>query len=184
MSKREWIKRGFALAGAALFLVTSLTLTILVIWQMHQQSRQNAKANQVKQATAGCDSAVPSPAETLPDPEVYKPAGSIKSLEKTNLIEGMGAEAKNGDCLEMKYYGTLASDGTKFDSNYDKPLAFKFRLGAGAVIVGWDQGLVGMRVGGTRRLVIPSALAYGAQAAGSIPANSDLVFVVKLVKID
>jgi FKBP-type peptidyl-prolyl cis-trans isomerase len=83
----------------------------------------------------------------------------------------------------MKYYGTLASSGTVFDQNFDKPLALQFTLGKGDVIKGWDEGLVGIKTGGTRRIVIPADKGYGAQAAGSIPANSDLVFVVKLESI-
>ena len=71
----------------------------------------------------------------------------------------------------MKYYGTLASDGTMFDENFTKKTLFQFQLGQGQVIPGWDQGLVGMKVGETRRLVIPSSLAYGPQAQGSIPAK-------------
>jgi len=83
----------------------------------------------------------------------------------------------------MKYYGTLAADGTKFDENFTNATAFAFTLGQGQVIQGWDKGLVGMKAGGMRRLVIPAAQAYGDQAQGSIPANSDLVFVVKLLRI-
>jgi peptidylprolyl isomerase len=83
----------------------------------------------------------------------------------------------------MKYYGTLATNGTKFDENFTDTTAFAFTLGQGQVIEGWDKGLVGMKAGGMRRLVIPAAEAYGSQAQGSIPANSDLVFVVKLLRI-
>jgi FKBP-type peptidyl-prolyl cis-trans isomerase len=84
----------------------------------------------------------------------------------------------------MKYYGTLAADGTLFDENYTKPSGFAFTLGSGQVIKGWDQGLVGMKVGGERRLVIPAALGYGeAGSPPKIPANADLVFVVKLLRI-
>jgi FKBP-type peptidyl-prolyl cis-trans isomerase len=105
-------------------------------------------------------------------------------LQSTDLQEGNGKAAKNGDCLVMKYYGTLASNGNKFDENFTKPEGFKFQLGAGQVIKGWDQGLQGIKVGGTRRLVLPSDLAYGSRGAGStIPPNSDLVFVVKLESI-
>ncbi|TAH33997.1 FKBP-type peptidyl-prolyl cis-trans isomerase, partial [Candidatus Saccharibacteria bacterium] len=86
-------------------------------------------------------------------------------------------------CLVMKYQGNLASDGTVFDENYTKDQSLQFTLGAGKVIKGWDEGLVGMKVGGTRRLVIPASLGYGSQSNASIPANSDLVFTVKLEQI-
>jgi peptidylprolyl isomerase len=83
----------------------------------------------------------------------------------------------------MKYYGTLASSGKVFDENYDKSTALQLQLGKGQVIPGWDQGLVGMKAGGVRRLVIPAELAYGATGQGDIPANATLVFLVKLVAI-
>jgi len=120
---------------------------------------------------------------TLDVPEAYKPTGPVTDLQSTDLTNGSGAAAKAGDCLVMKYYGTLAADGTKFDENFTNATAFAFTLGQGQVIQGWDKGLVGMKAGGMRRLVIPAAQAYGDQAQGSIPANSDLVFVVKLLRI-
>jgi len=84
----------------------------------------------------------------------------------------------------VKYYGTLAKDGKKFDENFTQPTAIQFTLGAGNVIPGWDEGLVGMKVGSVRRLAIPAAKAYGETSpSADIPANSDLVFVVKLLKI-
>lgn len=119
----------------------------------------------------------------LPIPDVYKPAGAVSALQTTDLVEGTGAPAKAGDCLYVKYYGTLASNGTKFDENFTSTSAFAFALGQGQVIEGWEKGLVGMKVGGTRRLVIPASMAYGSAAQGAIPANSDLVFVVKLLAI-
>jgi FKBP-type peptidyl-prolyl cis-trans isomerase len=85
--------------------------------------------------------------------------------------------------VQVKYFGTLAKDGTVFDENFDKPTAIHFILGQGQVIQGWDQGLVGVKIGSTVRLVLPSELAYGSQAAGSIPANSDLVFVTKVLGV-
>jgi len=76
------------------------------------------------------------------------------------------------------------STGAKFDENFTQPTGFEFIVGNGNVIPGWDQGLLGMKAGGTRRLVIPSQLAYGSTGSGStIPPNSDLVFVVKLLRI-
>jgi peptidylprolyl isomerase len=148
------------------------------------QDKHNAQATAAaQQAAANCDIQTPVQSDALSAPETYKPDGKVSELKTTDLEQGSGAAAKKGDCLVMKYQGSLASDGTVFDENYSKPQALQFSLGAGQVIQGWDQGLVGMKVGGTRRLVIPSALGYGAQGSGSIPANADLVFVVKLVKI-
>jgi len=94
---------------------------------------------------------------------------------------GTGAVAEPGDVLTVNYTGKL-QDGTVFDSSVGKT-PFQFTLGAGQVISGWDQGLIGMKEGGTRVLIIPSTLAYGAQAVGPIPANSTLVFEVQLLKV-
>jgi FKBP-type peptidyl-prolyl cis-trans isomerase len=82
-------------------------------------------------------------------------------------------KTRNGDSIAMMYKGTLL-DGTKFDSSYDSGVPFKFTLGKGQVIAGWDQGLLGMCIGEGRKLVIPSNLAYGSQRVGPIPAGSTL----------
>ncbi len=97
---------------------------------------------------------------------------------------GTGATAETGDTVTVNYVGSL-TDGTVFDASANHGTAgFTFNLGAGQVIKGWDQGIVGMKEGGKRKLVIPAALAYGEQAIGSvIPANSTLVFEVELVKV-
>ena len=99
-----------------------------------------------------------------------------------DLVVGTGATAAVGDTVNVHYIGTL-TNGTKFDSSYDRGQTFAFRIGAGQVIAGWDQGIPGMKVGGKRRLTIPPSLAYGNQAVGSIPPNSTLVFDVELVSI-
>lgn len=172
-------KRAMALIGAILFLITSAGFTILVILESGKQNNNNTAQN----ASANCQITTGVEAEILADPETYIPSAPVTSLVKEDLSPGTGQEAKPGDCLNVKYYGALASDGQKFDSNFDKPTTIKFLLGQGMVIPGWDQGLVGMKVGGTRRLVIPPELAYKDQAVAQIPANSTLVFVVKLEKI-
>lgn len=173
-------QRIFAFSGAILFFVTSIALTVVVVITMIQDG--NKKPADATAAADGCQATQAEAA--LPAPEVYKPDGTVTELAKTDLETGSGAAAKAGDCLVVKYYGTLAADGTLFDETYTKPTAFAFVLGQGSVIKGWDQGLVGLKVGGTRRLVIPPALAYGDQAQGdAIPANAALVFVVKLLRI-
>jgi len=97
---------------------------------------------------------------------------------------GQGDEAKKGDRIEVHYTGWLLLNNQKFDSSLDRNEPFKITLGAGQVIRGWDQGLVGMKVGGKRKLTIPSSLAYGQNGAGaSIPPNSDLVFEIELLRI-
>lgn len=105
-------------------------------------------------------------------------------LEVTTLTPGSGAEAAPGDLLEVNYVGTFP-DGTEFDSS-TKPgrRPFRFKLGKGTVIKGWEQGLLGMKVGEKRRLVIPPGLAYGAKGRPGIPANSTLHFEVELLAIN
>lgn len=106
-------------------------------------------------------------------------------LEITDEVVGTGAEAQAGDTVTVNYVGALL-DGTVFDASANHPETkdgFSFVLGAGRVIKGWDQGVAGMKVGGTRKLVIPADLAYGSQANGPIPANSPLVFEVQLLKV-
>ena len=104
------------------------------------------------------------------------------SLVVQDLVVGAGATAATGDVVTVNYVGTL-TNGTKFDSSYDHNQPYTFRLGAGAVIAGWDQGVVGMKVGGKRRLTIPPSLGYGSQANGPIPANSTLIFEIELLSI-
>ncbi len=99
------------------------------------------------------------------------------------LKQGEGAETKNGDALTVNYVGTL-ENGTKFDSSIDRNQPFSFTLGAGQVIQGWDQGLIGMKVGEKRKLTIPASLGYGDRNIGAIPANSTLIFEVDLLKIN
>jgi FKBP-type peptidyl-prolyl cis-trans isomerase len=99
-----------------------------------------------------------------------------------DIVVGTGATAAGGDVVTVNYVGTL-TNGTKFDSSYDSGQPYTFRIGAGQVIAGWDQGLPGMKVGGKRRLTIPPSLGYGNQAVGPIPANSTLVFEIELVSI-
>jgi len=169
-------ERVFAGFGALLFLVSTCAFTIYLI-----MSPSDDTAATTSEQTACVSNGTE---ETLEAPEVYIPAeDTVAELQSTDLTEGTGAAAKAGDCLVMKYYGTLASDGTMFDENFTDATAFAFTLGQGEVIEGWDQGLVGMKEGGMRRLVIPAALAYRDTARGSIPANSDLVFQVKLLRI-
>ncbi len=108
---------------------------------------------------------------------------TASGLKYEELEVGTGATAKSGDPVTVNYTGWL-TDGTKFDSSLDRSTPFNFTLGAGGVIAGWDEGVQGMKVGGTRLLVIPPTLGYGTQAYASIPANSTLIFEVQLVGIN
>ncbi len=107
----------------------------------------------------------------------------VSNLKIEDIVVGTGKEAQKGDTLTVNYKGTLL-DGTKFDSSYDRNEPFKFTVGAGQVIQGWDQGFAGMKVGGKRKLTIPPDLGYGARGAGAaIPPNSTLVFEVELLDV-
>lgn len=121
----------------------------------------------------------------LPKP---KPAPKVKALPSglryEDLKIGTGAAAMPGSVVRTHYTGWLARGGKKIDSSVDRGRPFEFKLGAGTVIKGWDEGLVGMKAGGKRKLLIPARLAYGERGVGSVvPPNADLVFDVELVEV-
>jgi len=114
----------------------------------------------------------------------------MSELKKNDLVVGSGAEALAGKSVSVHYTGWLHDPGQaegrgrKFDSSVDRRSPFDFRLGAGEVIRGWDEGVAGMKVGGKRTLVIPPELGYGARGAGGvIPPNATLVFDVELLAV-
>ena len=108
---------------------------------------------------------------------------TASGLKITELSVGDGAEASAGQTVVVHYRGTL-ENGKQFDASYDRVTPFSFPLGAGRVIKGWDEGVVGMKVGGKRKLVIPPDLAYGSRGAGGvIPPNATLTFEVELLDI-
>ncbi len=108
--------------------------------------------------------------------------GNVKSMIIDDIKVGEGAEVKAGDTVAVHYIGTL-QDGTEFDNSKKRGEPFTFTVGGGQVIKGWEEGLVGMKVGGQRVLVIPPDKAYGEQGIGPIPANATLVFAIELVEI-
>jgi peptidylprolyl isomerase len=100
------------------------------------------------------------------------------------IVEGTGKEAQSGQTAVVHYVGVAASNGVEFDASWNRGDTFSFRLGAGQVIAGWDQGVAGMRVGGRRRLVIPAHLGYGSRGAGGVIAPGEtLIFVVDLIEL-
>lgn len=107
---------------------------------------------------------------------------SQTGLQLLDTTRGTGETAQSGDVVTVHYVGKLA-DGTVFDSSRKRQQPFVFILGKGQVIPGWEEGVVGMQVGGVRELIIPSALAYGNQDLGVIPPNSTLYFEVELVSV-
>jgi FKBP-type peptidyl-prolyl cis-trans isomerase len=136
-------------------------------------------------AATGCSRSPDEPTSSFKPAEGKPlPPGPTK-LETEDTKVGTGREAKTGDTVHVQYTGTLMN-GTKFDSSYDHGGdPFKFTIGQSQVIKGWDQGVPGMKVGGKRRLKIPSDLGYGANGSPpNIPPNAGLLFDIELVSID
>jgi peptidylprolyl isomerase len=118
-------------------------------------------------------------------PEVPRPVGSPpRRLETENIVKGKGPPARRGDTVVVKYVGVTFSTGEEFDTSWDIARPYRFPLGRGEVIEGWDKGIVGMREGGRRKLTIPPELAYGADGSPpDVPPNETLVYVIDLVRI-
>lgn len=124
------------------------------------------------------------PEETQPT-EGGEPSGEGENVQIETLVEGEGEGAKDGDTLSVHYTGTL-TDGTKFDSSIDRGEPFSVTLGQKRVIAGWEQGLLGMKVGEKRKLTIPPSLGYGATGMPGTPIGPDatLIFEVELLSIN
>jgi peptidylprolyl isomerase len=121
---------------------------------------------------------------TKKKPKIVTPQGDPPTqLVIKDIVKGTGPKAKPGDTLTMQYVGNSWSTGEQFDASWDRGQAFPFQLGAGMVIPGWDQGMVGMRKGGRRLLIIPPDMGYGPQGSGPIGPNETLVFAVDLENI-
>jgi len=123
----------------------------------------------------------------LDRPEIDMPEGDIPfDLGIEDIVVGEGDEATPGSKVTVHYVGVAFRTGEEFDASWNRGEPFRFALGKGQVIPGWDQGVAGMRVGGRRKLTIPSALAYGARGAGNgvIAPHEPLVFVVDLIAVD
>ena len=175
---KEIRDRTFALSGAILFFVTSIALTVVVIAQIVQENHQ--KKDTAKTLTSQQKTQTSKPqAGKLEGTKLsgFTPVAQVTELQTTDLTPGTGAEIISVDnTITADYTGALAKDGTIFQSSLDSGKPFTTKLSG--VIPGWQKGMIGMKEGGTRRMVIPAAQAYGAQAQQGIPANSDLVFDV------
>ena len=169
--------RLFALFGALLFLVTASALSIAVIWNA-VSSHNSTNSNQ--SSTTASSSSKKLEGTTLQN---FTPLSSIPVLKTQDLVAGTGDTVKAGDTVTVDYTGAVAATGIIFQSSLDSGQPISFSLNG--VIQGWTDGIPGMKVGGTRRLLIPAAEAYGANppAGSGIPANADLVFDVTLHKI-
>ena len=178
--KRE---RAFAAFGAGLFLLTSSALTIAVIYQVvqgHSKPSSATTSPTTKPKGVNVDNNNKLQGKPLAG---YTPTPSIPTLQEIDSTPGTGEPVKASDKITVDYTGAVASTGIVFQSSKDSGQPVTFPLSG--VIPGWTQGIPGMKVGGTRRLLIPANLAYGAnppQGSG-IPANADLVFDVTLHSI-
>jgi FKBP-type peptidyl-prolyl cis-trans isomerase FkpA len=173
--------RAFAGFGAALFLITSSALTIGVIVTLVTSSNSNSSSSSAASSSASTTKDADLAGTKFPG---FTPLTTpLTSLQTKDLKIGTGATVTASDTITADYTGALASTGVIFDASADHGGAQTFPLKE--VIAGWTQGIPGMKVGGTRELLIPAALGYGAQGSGStIPPNSDLVFTVTITKID
>lgn len=144
-----------------------------------QDSTSTTTTMQDSNTTLGADSTTAGAIAAAP---TGIPANVTQLMSKDEVV-GTGAEAKTGDSVTVQYVG-MFTNGTVFDASANHGTqGFTFNLGAGQVIKGWDEGVVGMKVGGKRELVIPASLGYGSQVVGPIPANSTLVFQVELLDV-
>lgn len=184
--------------------ITALVLIAaagLGFWQYQQHlvaqpnaANATATANSHAHVGPSCSTASSTPSvynSTLtagpknPPPATGTPAKNSDGLQCLDLKVGTGAMAQSGSSVSVEYTGWLESNGKKFDSSYDRGgQSFSVSpLEQAQIISGWNEGLVGMKVGGTRRLIIPPSLGYGAQANQGIPANSTLIFDVTVISV-
>lgn len=181
---------------AALFLASTVGATAYVVYQINNEDNGLVAETAEEKAAAEALNAQREAEADTPNGEkscgqntfdAVEPraipatttSAPVTELQTVDVKVGDGEEVMPGDCVAALYYGTLASDGTKFDGNYETGAPIEFSLDG--VIQGWSEGIPGMKVGGVRRLVIPAAQAYGEQERSGIPANSDLVFEVEIV---
>jgi FKBP-type peptidyl-prolyl cis-trans isomerase len=175
--------RLFAGFFAALFLITSSATTILVIYVLAQQNKQDNQQAQIQKVLEQAKDQQKEKKMEGTQLVNFTPVSSVPQLQTIDSTPGTGDTVKAGDTVTVDYTGAVASTGKIFQSSLDTGQTVSFSLGQ--VIAGWSQGIPGMKVGGTRRLLIPAALAYGTHppSGSGIPANADLVFDVTLHKI-
>jgi FKBP-type peptidyl-prolyl cis-trans isomerase len=163
--------RIFALTLAIVFFATSVGASFYVIWELYNDNKEAKTVNQNNQQPTD-------QSKVLKGTKLagFEPIAHVDGLQKVDTTPGTGAEVQPGARVTVDYTGALASTGVIFESSYDSGQTATF--GLDEVIKGWTDGIPGMKEGGTRRLVIPADLAYGAAGKGSIPPNADLVFDV------
>jgi peptidylprolyl isomerase len=173
-----------ALLGAALLIAgcgSSGSSSSIGVGVENKSNESLAKSGST--STTATTATTPPSGPLASEPKVTPPSGAAPSkLVIKDIIKGTGTEAVSGDTVTVNYVGVLYKGGKKFDASWKRKEPFSFSLGKGQVIPGWDQGVAGMKVGGRRELIIPSALAYGANGSPpTIPPNAPLVFVIDLL---
>jgi peptidylprolyl isomerase len=149
-----------------------------------KSSEKGAKSSETSESKASNGVKTPTSGPLSKEPSVTPPSGAApKTLEIKDLIVGSGAEAKDGDTVTVNYVGVLFHGGKEFDASWKRHEPFSFELGKPSVIQGWEKGVLGMKVGGRRELVIPPALGYGTKGTSGIPGNETLVFVIDLLAV-
>jgi peptidylprolyl isomerase len=187
-STRARLGVGLAALGAAALIAGcgSSGSSTITVGNENKSDEQLASAN----ASTSPTSTTPTTTATTPtsgplsnEPTIKTPGGTPPTtLQKKDLIVGTGPEAKSGDTVTVNYVGANYKTGKVFDASWKRNEPFSFALGKGQVIPGWEQGVVGMKVGGRRELIIPSALGYGAKGSPpKIPPNETLIFIVDLL---
>lgn len=176
-------QRVFWLSMAAMFFITTVAFTGMVLWQMRQDDKTRRQAEATQKALEDLQAGNQEGKLEGKPMQGFTPVEKINELQSTDLKEGTGEAVTPGATITAHYTGAVAATGVVFQSSYDagQPATF----GLAAVIAGWTEGVPGMKVGGIRRLLIPAEKAYGANPPqnSNIPANADLVFDIELVKI-
>lgn len=171
--------RVFALVAVTLFLATTVATGVLVILQIRKDNEQQKISEGLEQAQQQATEQQSSEGKTL---DGFTPVTNVDSLQKVDLNVGEGQEVKATDTVTAHYTGALAKDGTIFESSKDSGQPATFPLSQ--VIQGWQQGVPGMKVGGTRRLIIPASLAYGENGSPpKIGPNEPLVFDIEIISV-
>jgi peptidylprolyl isomerase len=169
--------RVFAWVVVIAFTFSTLSVSVALIWQLMAENRDSKQAAQQAEAVKNNPNKLKG--KQMQD---FTPIADVTELQVIDLQAGDGQEVKAGDTLTVDYTGAVAATGKIFESSLDSGQKAEFPLDG--VIVGWQEGLLGMKVGGKRRLIIPAEKAYGAQSpSADIPANAALVFDVTLHKI-
>jgi len=158
-------------------IIPASIIIIILIGTYFLLSKEPGQSNQTKPPT---QDQVNDLNKLLVTPTISK--SMVTELKIEDIKIGTGSAVKSGDTVSINYVGTL-EDGTKFDSSYDRNEPFETQIGVGQVIEGWDKGVVGMQVGGKRKLTIPYQMAYGENGYGPIPAKATLIFEVELMGI-